>query len=96
MIYSFKDLATEDLFHGRKSRRVLKFPNQILRVALRKLDMLNTAAALKDLKVPPANRLEALQGDLKDFYSIRVNDQWRVTFKWEDRGPSEVRLMDYH
>ncbi len=96
MIHSFKDPAVEDLFHGRKSQRGLKFPNQIVRVALRKLDMLNTASELKDLRVPPANRLEALEGRLKDFYSIRVNDQWRFIFKWENKGPSEVSLIDYH
>jgi len=96
MIVSFKDLATEDLFHGRRNKRVLKFPNQIVRVAIRKLDMLNTAVELKDLRIPPANRLEALKGDFKGYYSIRVNDQWRIIFRWEGKGPSNVSLIDYH
>lgn len=68
----------------------------VARPAKRKLEALNAATRLDDLKVPLSNRLEKLLGDLKDFYSIRVNDQWRVIFKWRDGDAHEVRLMDYH
>jgi proteic killer suppression protein len=64
--------------------------------ALVKLDMLDAASELKDLKSPPGNRLETLKGDLKGFHSIRVNDQWRVVFRWQDNMARDVRLMDYH
>ena len=68
----------------------------MLRTALRKLDMLAAAMTLEDLRVPPGNRLEALKGDLAGEHSIRVNDQWRIVFRWTPRGPSDVRLIDYH
>ena len=68
----------------------------VARRAKRKLEALNAATRLDDLKVPPSNRLEKLLGDLKDFYSIRVNDQWRVIFRWHDGDAHEVRLTDYH
>ena len=71
-------------------------PGEILNVARRKLRMLNNAANLVDLKVPPANRLEKLSGSLKDFYSIRINDQWRIIFKWSGGNASEVEIVDYH
>jgi proteic killer suppression protein len=94
-IRSFRDLATEALFPGRKTSRVRRFPSDIVRVALRKLDMLNGAHRLDDLRSPPARRLEALRGDLIGFYSIRVNDQWRLIFRWKD-GIHDVSLTDYH
>jgi proteic killer suppression protein len=94
-IRSFRDSATEDLFHGRKTSRVRHFPADIVRDALRKLDVVNGAHRLDDLRSPPANRLEALRGDLAGFYSIRVNDQWRLVFRWED-GAHDVSLTDYH
>ena len=94
-IQSFRDKVTEDLFHGRKTSRVRRFPPELVRIALRKLDVLNGAHRLNDLKSPPANRLEALKGDLVGFYSIRVNDQWRLIFRW-DEGVHEVSLTDYH
>lgn len=94
-IHSFRDAATEDLFHGRKTSRVRRFPPDLVRIALRKLDILNGAHRLNDLKSPPANRLEALKGDLVGFHSIRVNDQWRLIFRWDD-GVHEVSLTDYH
>ncbi len=94
-IRSFRDSATEDLFHGRKTSRVRRFPADIVRVALRKLDVLNGAHRLDDLGSPPANRLEALRGEHSGFHSIRVNDQWRSVFRWED-GAHDVSLMDYH
>ena len=94
-IQSFRDAATEDLFHGRKTSRVRRFPPDLVRIALRKLDVLNGAHRLEDLRSPPANRLEALKGDLAGFHSIRVNDQWRFIFRW-DEGVYDVSLTDYH
>jgi len=67
-----------------------------MKASLRKLDMLAAAVELHDLRVPPGNRLEALKGDLKGEHSIRVNDQWRIVFRWTPQGPAEVRLIDYH
>jgi proteic killer suppression protein len=83
---------TEALFHG---KRVPRFVS-ILRVATRKLEMLDAAKAVSDLKAPPANRLEALKGERKGQYSIRINDQWRVCFIWTDAGPEQVEIVDYH
>ena len=67
-----------------------------VRTAKRKLEAINAASRLEDLKVPPANRLEKLRGNLKDFYSVRINDQWRVIFKWVDGEARDVRIVDYH
>jgi proteic killer suppression protein len=93
MIGSFGDRLTEEFFHGRARR----FPWQgVEAVAVRKLDMLNGAKELKDLMIPPANRLEALKGDLKGCHSIRVNDQFRIVFRWADGSAQEVRIVDYH
>lgn len=96
VIQSFGDAATEALFHGTRDRRTRHFPQNIVSTALRRLDMLNAAVELQDLLVPPGNRLEALRGDLRGFHSIRVNDQWRLVFRWSELGPSEVRLIDSH
>ena len=96
MILSFKDAAAEDIFHGFSSKRALKIPQSLWGVARRKLDMLNAAHELSDLRIPPANRLEALKGDLKGFHSIRVNDQLRVVFRWVEHNASEVHIVDYH
>lgn len=96
MIVSFGDRATDDLYHARLASRARRFPNDIVGSALVKLDIVNGAAALLDLKAPPGNRLEALSGDLKGFHSIRVNEQWRIVFRWENNGAHDVRLTDYH
>ena len=96
MIVSFGDPATEALYHGATDRRTRRFPRDIMKTSLRKLDMLAAAVTLEDLRVPPGNRLEALKGDLKGEHSIRVNDQWRIVFRWTPQGPAEVRLIDYH
>ena len=96
MIVSFKDAATEDLYHGRRSSRIRRFPPTIRRTALRKLDVLNGAYQLDDLRAPPGNRLKALKGDLAGFHSIRVNDQWRIIFRWVGNGAHDVSLTDYH
>jgi proteic killer suppression protein len=96
MIVSFADRATEDLFHGDATTRARRLPKELARIALRKLDMLNAATDFGDLLVPPGNRLEALKGELKGLHSIRVNDQWRIVFRWSGTDAHEVRLVDYH
>jgi proteic killer suppression protein len=96
MIVSFGDRATEDVYHNRPTSRARRFPRDLVGLALVKLDMLNGSAAVLDLRSPPGNRLEALKGDLKGFHSIRVNDQWRLVFRWEGNNALDVRLMDYH
>ena len=96
MIESFRDPATADLFHNRPTSRVRRFPHNILSTALRELDMLNSAHRLPDLRQSPGNRLEALRGDLEGFHSIRVNDQWRIIFRWESNAAHQVSLIDYH
>jgi len=92
MIQSFADTDTEALFATESNRRF----SAIARVALRKLFQMNHAARLNDLAVPPGNRLEALKGGLAGFHSIRINDQWRIVFRWTDSGPAEVAIRDYH
>ena len=92
MIQSFADKDTEELFNSEKNRRF----NVIARVALRKLIQMNQARVLFDLAVPPGNRLEALSGNLAGFHSIRINDQWRIVFRWTDSGPEQVAIVDYH
>ncbi|HMV34595.1 MAG TPA: type II toxin-antitoxin system RelE/ParE family toxin, partial [Turneriella sp.] len=82
MIGSFADEGTEDIYHGVRSKKAAKVPANIVSVALRKLDMINSATRLEDLRVPPNNRLEKLAGNLAGFYSIRINDQFRVIFRW--------------
>lgn len=96
MIASFGNRATSDLYQGISNARVRQFPSQFMESTLYKLDMLNAAQSLDDLRSPPGNRLEALIGDLKGFYSIRVNAQWRILFRWQNSNAYEVRLMDYH
>ena len=96
MIFSFGDDATADFYHGRDTHRIRRFPPTIRGVALRKLDTLNAAYHLNDLREPPGNRLELLKGDLAGHYSIRVNERWRIVFRWEDNGAHEVALVDYH
>ena len=96
MIISFSDPATADLYHSRSTNRVRRFPSDVTKRALLKLDILNAAHRIIDLRSPPSNRLEALKGDLEGFYSIRVNQQWRVVFKWNDGHAREVSVVDYH
>jgi len=96
MIVSFGDAATGDLYHGRKTHRVRRFSSDLVRVAMRKLDMVDAAERLSDLLAPPGNHLEALRGDMAGYHSIRVNDQWRIVFRWEGNGAHEVSLADYH
>lgn len=93
MIRNFSDREAERILAGVPSRRP---PAGIQTVARRKLRMLNSAAVLDDLRVPPANRLEALRGDRKGWYSIRINEQWRVCFRWKDGHAHDVEIVDYH
>jgi proteic killer suppression protein len=93
MIRSFRDRATERLFHRQPVKRV---PPAVQRPALRKLILLDAAESLDDLRVPPGNRLERLRGDRAGQYSIRVNDQWRICFRWENADAYEVEATDYH
>ena len=85
-----------DTYHGVRSARVRRFPRDVVASALRKLDMVNSARQLSDLRSPPGNRLEALRGDLAGSHSIRVNDQWRVVFRWAEGQAHDVRVSDYH
>jgi proteic killer suppression protein len=93
MIRSFKGKETELIWRGEKSR---KLPAEIQEVARRKLRMLNNSQDVNDLRIPPSNHLEKLSGNLKGFYSIRINRQWRVIFKWENGNAFEVEIFDYH
>ncbi|MBN1459021.1 MAG: type II toxin-antitoxin system RelE/ParE family toxin [Armatimonadetes bacterium] len=97
MIRSFKDTGTEDSFFGRETKAARRLlPMELRRQASKKLDALDSAAMLDDLRVPPGNRLEALQGDRRGQYSIRINDQYRICFRWTDSGPEDVEVVDYH
>ena len=93
MIRNFIDKEAEKIWSGTPSRRL---PSDIQGIARRKLRMLNNAVSLNDLRIPPANRLEALKGNLKGRYSIRINDQWRICFRWSEGDAHDVTIMDYH
>ena len=93
MILSFGSGETEKIWNG---IRVNRLPNEIQQTGRRKLRMLNNSQNINDLKIPPSNRLEKLRGNLKEYYSIRINDQWRIIFKWEESNSSDVRIVDYH
>ena len=93
MIISFGNSDTEKVWNGIRAK---KMPLEIQNIGRRKLRMLNNSMDLFDLRIPPANRLEKLSGRLKDFYSIRINDQWRIIFIWNAGNSSEVQIIDYH
>ena len=93
MIISFGSKETEKIWIG---ERVSKLPNEIQQIGRRKLRMLNSSQNIADLKIPPSNRLEKLSGDKKEFYSIRINGQWRIIFKWIENNAAEVEIIDYH
>ena len=93
MIKSFKDIEAEKIYNRVRSRRL---PSDIQQVALRKLRMLNNAGSLADLRIPPANRLEKLRGDRRGKYSIRINERWRICFRWLEEDAHEVEIVDYH
>ena len=96
MIQSFGDETTADLFRERNTREARRIPREIWRSAQRKLKAIDVAARLEDLTIPSGNRLERLKGDQAGRYSIRINDQYRVTFRWEQQHAYEVRVEDYH
>jgi len=96
MILSFGNRLTSDLFHGISSNKVRRLSSKLMESALYKLDVLNAAHSLNDLKSPPGNRLEALKGEYADLYSIRINNQWRIIFKWNGGHANDVQIIDYH
>jgi len=97
MIQSFKDEGTQDIFYGRATKKARKgCPVQLWRIAGRKLDQVDSAEQLEDLRVPPGNRLEPLSGDRRGQHSIRINEQYRICFVWQDRGPCDLEIVDYH
>ena len=93
MILSFGSKDTEKIWNGERTKRI---PLEIQHIGRRKMRMLNNSQGIKDLKIPPSNRLEKLAGKLKEFHSIRINDQWRIIFKWETNHASDVEIIDYH
>lgn len=93
MIISFGNSETEQVWLGNK---VKKLPIEVQKIGRRKLRMINNSVNIADLRIPPANKLEKLSGKLKDFYSIRINDQWRIIFKWDAGNTFEVEIIDYH
>ena len=93
MIVSFGSKDTEKIWNG---ERVKQFSTEIQQVGRRKLRMINNSQNVADLKIPPSNRLEKLSGKLKDFYSIRINDKWRIIFTWENNHAYNVEILDYH
>jgi proteic killer suppression protein len=96
VIRSFGNRLADDLFHDRPTGVTRRFPSELRRAAQRKLQYLNAAVRLRDLAVPPGNRLETLKGDRRGFHAIRINDQWRIVFRWEDDGVTGVEVTDYH
>ena len=97
MIRSFKDAATEDIFNGINSKAARKAcPQSLWKIAVRKLDQIDSAEVLDDLRIPPGNHLKALKGDRQGQHSIRINEQYRVCFVWTESRPEEVEIVDYH
>jgi proteic killer suppression protein len=97
VIRSFADQGTEDVFNGRNTKAARQAcPRDLWSVAARKLDQLDSIERLDDLRIPPGNRLEALTGDRKAQHSIRINDKYRICFKWTNDGPLDVQIVDYH
>jgi len=97
MIRSYKNQATEDIFNGKATKAALRlFPKNLWKIAFRKLDQLDSVLSLNELRIPPGNRLEALSRERKGQHSIRINDQYRICFKWTETGPIDVEITDYH
>ena len=97
MIKTFKNKATEDIYNGKTTKVSMRAcPKKIWRIATRKLDQLDSILSLDELLVPPGNRLETLSGQRKGQFSIRINDQFRICFKWSETGPEDVEITDYH
>jgi proteic killer suppression protein len=97
MIQSFKNQGTEDIFNGKNTKEARKVcPRSLWNVATRKLDQLDSIQTLEELRVPPGNKFESLKGNRKEEYSIRINNQYRICFKWSEIGPNSVEITDYH
>lgn len=96
MIATFGNALAEDLFFDRRTRATRAFPAELRRAGRRKLLYLHDAAQLNDLRVPPGNRLEVLRGDRRGYYSIRINDQWRLLFRWRQGQAFDAQIADYH
>lgn len=96
MIKSFGNRLAQDLYDDKVTRAVRAFPQELRRAARRKILYLHDAVQLTDLRVPPGNRLEALRGDLQGYHSIRINQQWRVVFRWKSGDAYDVQVLDYH
>ena len=97
MIESFKNIGTEDIFNGKNTKEARKLcPRSIWEIAFRKLDQLDSVTTLEELRIPPGNMLEALKGKRKEEFSIRINEQYRICFKWSETGPKSVEITDYH
>lgn len=96
MIVSFGNKLTKDLVEDLRTKETRAFPIELHRITRRKLAIIHAARAVIDLKIPPGNRLERLKGNLRDYYSIRINDQWRIVFKFDDGQATDVRVEDYH
>ena len=96
MILGFRSMLASDIYHGLKSKQARKVPIELHEKCYRLLDQINACSQVKTLRVPPGNRLEKLKGNLKEFWSIRVNDQWRIIFKWHEGNAFEVDIIDYH
>ena len=97
MIQSFKNKTTEDIFNGLSSKIARKIcPKNLWKIAARKLDQVDSVLSLDELRIPPGNRLEALTRNRLGQYSVRINDQYRICFKWSETGPIEVEITDYH
>ncbi|MEB3119739.1 MAG: type II toxin-antitoxin system RelE/ParE family toxin [Snowella sp.] len=97
MIRSFKAIGTEDIFNGKPSKAARKTcPQKLWSIAARKLDQLDSVVSLENLRIPPGNQLEALKGNRQGQYSIRINQQYRICFTWQDNQPNDVEIIDYH
>lgn len=97
MIESFADGPTKDIFNGRNTKKARKVcPVELWSLAVRKLDQLDSVESLSELNIPPGNKLELLKGEREGQHSIRINDQYRICFRWTDSGPADVQIIDYH
>ena len=96
VIASSGNRSTEDLYNGVRSRRASRLPSDLRAIALRKLDAVNATHELRDLRSPPGNRLEPLRGDWSGYHSIRINQQWRIVFRWRNAQAHQVQIVDYH
>lgn len=96
MLRNIADKATQDIYDGVNSRHARKLPRELQDKALRLLDQINAAPSLEFLRIPPSNRLEKLRGGLSGFWSLRINNQWRIIFQWEGQDALNVEIIDYH